>query len=59
MSKSRLIGSCEITLNTALKRLRILEGDNKKSLEEEFKEWINSIDCKKSYYDVLYLNKIK
>ena len=59
MSKSSLLGSCEVTINSALRRLSKLEGGNKKALESEFKEWINAIDSEEKNYDVLYINKIK
>ena len=59
MSKASLIGSCEVTLNSAIKRLSILEGKNKEALESEFKEWINAVESVDKNYDVLFLNKIK
>tara|TARA_B100000214_G_C23580768_1_gene451723 strand:+ start:222 stop:401 length:180 start_codon:yes stop_codon:yes gene_type:complete len=58
MSKASLIGSCEVTINSAIKRLSTLEGKNKKALESEFKEWINAIESDDKNYDVLYVNKI-
>ena len=58
MSKASLIGSCELTINSALKRISKLEGKNKKALESEFKEWINAIENCNQKYDVLYINKI-
>ncbi len=58
MTKATLIGCCEVTLNTALKRISQLEGQNKKALEDEFKEWINVIESNNQNYDVLYINKI-
>ncbi len=58
MSKTRLLDSCEVTINSALKRLTQLEGQNKKALEDEFKEWINAIESDNKNYDVLYVNKI-
>tara|TARA_B100000965_G_C18932358_1_gene473644 strand:+ start:32 stop:211 length:180 start_codon:yes stop_codon:yes gene_type:complete len=58
MSKTRLIGNCEHTINSALKRLSILEGQNKAALEEEFREWLNAIESEDKSYDVLYLKKI-
>ena len=58
MSKKRLLGSCELTINSVLKRLSKLEGQNKKALENEFREWINATKGKDNKYDVLYTNKI-
>ncbi len=58
MSKTNLIGSCEVTINTTIKRLSKLEGKNKKALENEFREWINAIESDNKNYDVLYINKI-
>tara|TARA_B100000214_G_scaffold91210_1_gene63006 strand:+ start:275 stop:454 length:180 start_codon:yes stop_codon:yes gene_type:complete len=58
MSKARLINSCEVTINSAIKRLSNLEGKNKKALKNEFKEWIDAIDSDKKNYDVLFINKI-
>ena len=58
MSKARLINSCEVTINSAIKRLSNLEGKNKKALKSEFKEWIDAIESDKKNYDVLFINKI-
>ena len=58
MSKKSLIGCCELTLNSALRRISKLEGKNKIALESEFKEWINVIKADYKNYDVLYINKI-
>ena len=58
MSKTSLVGSCEVTINFALKRLRKLDGKNKEALKSEFKEWINAIEGDDKNYDILYLNKI-
>ena len=58
MSKTNIIGSCEVTINSALKRISKLEGKNKQALESEFKEWINAIDSNNENYDVLFINKI-
>ena len=58
MSKTNILGSCEVTLNSALRRISKLDGKNKQALVNEFKEWINAIDSNESNYDVLYLNKI-
>ena len=58
MSRSRLVGSCEDTINYALKRLSKLEGKNHEAFESEFKEWINAIESDEKNYDVLYINKI-
>ena len=58
MSKTSLVGSCEVTINSALMRLSKLEGKNKEALKSEFKEWINAIESDDRNYDVLYINKI-
>tara|TARA_Y100001968_G_C18727612_1_gene422971 strand:+ start:86 stop:265 length:180 start_codon:yes stop_codon:yes gene_type:complete len=58
MSRSSLIGSCEVTINTALKRIAKLKGKDKDALKIEFKEWISAIESDNKNYDVLYLNKI-
>ena len=58
MSITNLIGSCEVTINTALMRLSKLEGQNKKALENEFREWIDAIESDCNKYDVLFINKI-
>ncbi len=58
MSKASLLGSCEVAINTAIKRLSKLEGQNKKAIENEFKEWIIGMQSEEKNYDVLYINKI-
>ncbi len=58
MSKTSLLGSCEVTINSAVKRISKLKGQNKAALESEFKEWLIAIDSDDKHYDVLYLNKI-
>ena len=58
MSKSSLIDSCEVSINSALNRISKLEGENKKALQSEFKEWINALETDVGNYDVLYINKI-
>ena len=58
MSRTSLLGSCEVTINSALKRISKLEGQNKKALESEFREWINAIDSEYKNYEVLYIKKI-
>ena len=58
MPNSSLIGSCEVTINYALKRLSVLEGKNKKAFKNEFKEWLEAIECDCKNYDVLFINKI-
>ena len=58
MTNKSLIGSCEVTINTALKRLSKLSGKNKSALYSEFREWIDAIESKDGNYDVLYLKKI-
>ena len=58
MSNRNLVGSCEVTITSAINRLSKLEGKNKKALECEFREWINAIESNNKNYDVLYINKI-
>ena len=58
MSKTNIIGSCEVTINCALKRISKLEGKNKQALESEFREWIDAINSNNKDYDVLFINKI-
>ena len=58
MAKTSLSGCCEVTINSVLKRLAEMEGQNKKALESEFKEWINAIESDDKNYDVLYIHKI-
>ena len=58
MSTNSLVGNIEITINTALQRLKKLEGKNKLALENEFKEWLNAIENVDKNYDVLFINKI-
>ena len=58
MSKANLIGTCEVTINTALKRLSMLDDKNKKALQSEFREWIDSIESENNHYEILYVNKI-
>tara|TARA_B100000579_G_scaffold77448_1_gene60036 strand:- start:195 stop:374 length:180 start_codon:yes stop_codon:yes gene_type:complete len=59
MSRTRLLGSVEVTINNALKRLAKLNGEDKSSLKNEFREWIDAIDSDEKIYDVLYINKLK
>ena len=58
MAKTSIVGSCEVAINSALQRLSILEGKDKKALESEFSEWIYAIESDHKNYDVLYINKI-
>tara|TARA_B100000214_G_C23710386_1_gene509435 strand:+ start:431 stop:610 length:180 start_codon:yes stop_codon:yes gene_type:complete len=58
MPRTNLHESCGVTINFALKRISNLQGQNKKALESEFKEWINAIESDNKNYDVLYINKI-
>ena len=58
MSKTRLMGSVEVTINDAIRRISKLKGQDKNSLQSEFKEWIDAIDNVGTNYDVLYINKI-
>ncbi len=45
-------------MNYALKRISILEGQNKKALESEFREWIDAIESDEKNYDVVFVKKI-
>ena len=58
MSKTKLIGSVEITINKALKQISILKGRDQQSLHNEFKEWIDAINSDEKTYDILFINKI-
>ena len=58
MSKTNIIGSCEVTINSALKRISKLQGKNKQALKAEFREWIDAINSINKNYDVLFINKI-
>ena len=58
MSKTNIIGSCEVTINSAIKRISKLEGKNKQALKAEFREWIDAIDSINKNYNVLFINKI-
>ena len=59
MTKTSLLGSCQVTINSILKRLSVLEGQNKNALECEFREWLDAIKSDKKNYDILYINKIE
>jgi len=58
MSNTNILGSCEVTINSALKRISKLEGKDKQALKSECKEGINAIESVEKNYDVLYINKI-
>ncbi len=58
MTKTTLIGSCQVTINSTLRRLSVLEGQNKNALESEFREWLDAIRSDEKNYDILYINKI-
>tara|TARA_Y100001968_G_scaffold314962_1_gene340977 strand:+ start:1179 stop:1361 length:183 start_codon:yes stop_codon:yes gene_type:complete len=58
MSKTRLLSSCEVSINFAIKRLSKLKGKNKKALKSEFKEWIEAVEGEKKDYEVLYITSI-
>ena len=58
MSKPTLLCSCEQTINYAIKRLSVLEGQNEKAFKNEFKEWLDAIEGDSKNYDVLFINKI-
>ena len=59
MSRTNFLGSCETTINYALKRITKLDGQDKKSLHSEFEEWISAIESNNRNYEILYLNKIE
>tara|TARA_B100000965_G_C19409561_1_gene677038 strand:- start:321 stop:500 length:180 start_codon:yes stop_codon:yes gene_type:complete len=58
VTKTTLIGSCQVTINSTLRRLSVLEGQNKNALESEFREWLDAIRSDEKNYDILYINKI-
>ena len=58
MTKTNLIGCCEMTINSALNRISKLEGPDKAALKSEFREWIDAIESHDNNYDVLYIDKI-
>ena len=58
MTKTSLLGTCEVTINTAISRISELKGNNKKALENEFKEWITALESDDKNYEVLYINRI-
>ena len=58
MSQRSILSSCEVTINSALKMISKLEGQDKKAVQNEFKEWLNAIESDVKNYDVLYINKI-
>ena len=48
----------EVTMNDAVKRLKKLDGLDKKALKEEYKEWIQASEGSKEQPHVLYANQI-
>ena len=58
MPNTNILGICEVTINSALKRISKLDGKEKQALISEFKEWINAIESIEKNYDILYINKI-
>ena len=48
----------EVTMKDAVKRLKELDGLDKKALKEEYKEWIQSSESSKDQPHVLYSNQI-
>ena len=48
----------EVTMNDALKRLKELDGLDKKALKEEYKEWIQASEGSKKQPHVLYVDQI-
>ena len=59
MSNKTLLYVCEVTINFALNRISKLDGQNKKAIEGEFREWIDAIEKYDKDYEILYLNHIK
>ena len=49
--------SLEVTMNDAVKRLKELDGLDKKALKEEYKEWIQASEGEKEQPHVLYANQ--
>ncbi len=58
MSRTKLLGTIEVTINDVIKRLSKLEGLEKTALYMEYKEWIDSINSYDKHYDVLFLKKL-
>ena len=48
----------EVTMNDAVKRLKELDGLDKKALREEYKEWIQESEGSGDQPHVLYANQI-
>ena len=48
----------EVTMNDASKRLKELDGLDKKALKQEYKEWIQASEGSKEQPHVLYANQI-
>ena len=48
----------EVTMNDAVKRLKELDGLDKKALREEYKEWIEASEGNKDQTHVLYATQI-
>ena len=48
----------ELTMNDALKRLKELNGLDKKALKEEYKEWIQASEGSKDQPHILYATQI-
>ena len=48
----------EVTMNDASKRLKELDGLDKKALKEEYKEWIQASEGSKDQPHVLYATQI-
>tara|TARA_Y100001968_G_scaffold327724_1_gene373365 strand:- start:481 stop:669 length:189 start_codon:yes stop_codon:yes gene_type:complete len=54
----RLKRALEVTMSDVLKRYNKLDGQNKKSLKEEYKEWIDALEGNRAQPYVLYVNQI-
>ena len=48
----------EVTMKDAVKRLKELDGLDKKALKDEYKEWIQASEGSKDQPHVLYANQI-
>ena len=58
MATTDLLCSVEVSINRALKRINEIDDRDKKSLYNEFREWIEAIESDDKNYDVLFINKI-
>ena len=54
----RLKKTLEVTLKDIFKRLNVLEGQDKKALKDEYREWFHAGEALKDHPHVLYANQI-